>query len=101
MKINPGDVYCQLGKVLRFHMFVFVQEYKGRMLFFDAHTGDLHLLTYKTVEKALSTDTHHPVHPELRMFDFVEHLPDDVFDVIQATVDIKLKEKEPEILNLF
>lgn len=101
MNINPGDVYCQLGKIKRFHMFVFVQEYKRCLLFFDIHTGDLYLLTYKTVEKALNADTHHPVHPELRMFDFVEHLPDDVFSVVKATVEIKLKENEPTILDLF
>ena len=101
MKLKPGDVYCQLGKVRRFHMFVYVMDYKNRLLFFDAHTGEIFLLTYKTVEKALNADTHHPVHPELRMFDFVETLPDDVFEVIQKDTELKLNEKEPEILALF
>lgn len=101
MKINEGDVFCQLGKVKRFHMFVFVREYKGRMLFFDIHTGDLFLINYSTVEKAMDRDTNHPVHPELKMFDFVEHLPDDVFEVIKADTELKLNEKEPNILNLF
>ena len=60
MNIKPGDVYAQLGKVKRFHMFVFVKEYKGRMLFFDIHTGELFLLTYKTVEKALDGSVNDP-----------------------------------------
>lgn len=101
MNIKPGDVYAQLGKIKRFHMFVFVKEYKGRMLFFDIHTGELFLLTYKTIEKALQTDTYHPVHRDLKMFDYVETLPDDVFEVIKADSEIKIKEKEPEILDLF
>ena len=101
MNISPGDAYCQLGKVKRFHIFIYVKEYKGRLLFFDAHTGEIFLLTYKTVEKALKTDTYHPVHPELRMFDFVEHLPEDVFEVIKADADLKIAEKEPIVLNLF
>ena len=70
MNIKPGDVYAQLGKIKRFHMFVFVKEYKGRMLFFDIHTGELFLLTYKTIEKALETNTYHPVHRDLKMFDY-------------------------------
>lgn len=101
MNINPGDVYAQLGKIKRFHMFVFVKEYKGRMLFFDIHTGELFLITYKTIEKALQTNTYHPVHRDLKMFDFVESLPDDVFEVIKADSEIKINEKEPEILDLF
>lgn len=101
MNIESGNVYCQLGKVKRFHMFIFVKEYKGRLLFFDAHTGELFLMNSSTVEKALTTDTFHPVHPELRMFDFVEKLPDDVFEVVKADSELKLNEKEPEILNLF
>ncbi len=101
MNINPGDAYCLLGKVKRFHIFIFVKEYKGRMLFFDAHTGELFLLTYKTVERALETDIHHFNHPELRMFDFIEHLPEDIFEVIKADSDIKISEKEPQILDLF
>lgn len=101
MNIKPGDVYAQLGKVKRFHMFVFVKEYKGRMLFFDIHTGELFLLTYKTIEKALQTNTYHPVHRDLKMFDFVESLPDDVFEVVKADSEIKINEKEPEILDLF
>jgi hypothetical protein len=101
MNIKPGDVYAQLGKIKRFHMFVFVKEYKGRMLFFDIHTGELFLLTYKTIEKALETTTYHPVHRDLKMFDFVESLPDDVFEVIKADSEIKINEKEPEILDLF
>lgn len=101
MNIKPGDVYAQLGKIKRFHMFVFVKEYKGRMLFFDIHTGELFLLTYKTIEKALQTDTYHPVHRDLKMFDYVETLPDDVFEVVKADSEIKIKEKEPEILDLF
>lgn len=101
MNIKPGDVYAQLGKIKRFHMFVFVKEYKGRMLFFDIHTGELFLLTYKTIEKALETNTYHPVHRDLKMFDFVESLPDDVFEVIKADSEIKINEKEPEILDLF
>lgn len=101
MNIKPGDVYAQLGKVKRFHMFVFVKEYKGRMLFFDIHTGELFLLTYKTIEKALQTNTYHPVHRDLKMFDYVETLPDDVFEVVKADSEIKIKEKEPEILDLF
>lgn len=101
MNIKPGDVYAQLGKIKRFHMFVFVKEYKGRMLFFDIHTGELFLLTYKTIEKALQTDTYHPVHRDLKMFDYVETLPDDVFEVIKADSEIKINEKEPEILDLF
>ncbi|MBQ2982697.1 MAG: hypothetical protein IJD58_11320 [Lachnospiraceae bacterium] len=101
MNIKPGDVYAQLGKVKRFHMFVFVKEYKGRMLFFDIHTGELFLLTYKTIEKALQTNTYHPVHRDLKMFDYVETLPDDVFEVVKADSEIKINEKEPEILDLF
>ena len=101
MNIRPGDVYAQLGKVKRFHMFVFVKEYKGRMLFFDIHTGELFLLTYKTIEKALQTNTYHPVHRDLKMFDYVETLPDDVFEVVEADSEIKINEKEPEILDLF
>lgn len=101
MNIKPGDVYAQLGKVKRFHMFVFVKEYKGRMLFFDIHTGELFLLTYKTIEKALQTNTYHPVHRDLKMFDYVETLPDDVFEVVEADSEIKINEKEPEILDLF
>lgn len=101
MNIKPGDVYAQLGKIKRFHMFVFVKEYKGRMLFFDIHTGELFLLTYKTIEKALETNTYHPVHRDLKMFDYVEALPDDVFEVVKADSEIKIKEKEPEILDLF
>lgn len=101
MNIKPGDVYAQLGKIKRFHMFVFVKEYKGRMLFFDIHTGELFLLTYKTIEKALQTDTYHPVHRDLKMFDYVETLPDDVFEVVKADSEIKINEKEPEILDLF
>lgn len=101
MNIEPGNVYCQLGKVKRFHMFIYVKEYKGRLLFFDAHTGELFLINVSTVEKALNTDTHHPVHPELRMFDFVEKLPDDIFEVVKADSELKLNEKEPKILNLF
>ena len=101
MNIKPGDVYAQLGKIKRFHMFVFVKEYKGRMLFFDIHTGELFLLTYKTIEKALETNTYHPVHRDLKMFDYVETLPDDVFEVVKADSKIKIKEKEPEILDLF
>lgn len=101
MNINPGDVYAQLGKIKRFHMFVFVKEYKGRMLFFDIHTGELFLITYKTIEKALQTNTYHPVHRDLKMFDYVETLPDDVFEVVKADSEIKIKEKEPEILDLF
>lgn len=101
MNIKPGDVYAQLGKIKRFHMFVFVKEYKGRMLFFDIHTGELFLLTYKTIEKALETNTYHPVHRDLKMFDYVETLPDDVFEVVKADSEIKIKEKEPEILDLF
>lgn len=101
MNIKPGDVYAQLGKIKRFHMFVFVKEYKGRMLFFDIHTGELFLITYKTIEKALQTNTYHPVHRDLKMFDYVETLPDDVFEVVKADSEIKIKEKEPEILDLF
>lgn len=101
MNIKPGDVYAQLGKIKRFHMFVFVKEYKGRMLFFDIHTGELFLLTYKTIEKALETNTYHPVHRDLKMFDYVETLPDDIFEVVKADSEIKIKEKEPEILDLF
>jgi hypothetical protein len=101
MNINPGDVYAQLGKIKRFHMFVFVKEYKGRMLFFDIHTGELFLITYKTFEKALQTNTYHPVHRDLKMFDYVETLPDDVFEVVKADSEIKINEKEPEILDLF
>lgn len=101
MNIKPGDVYAQLGKIKRFHMFVFVKEYKGRMLFFDIHTGELFLITYKTIEKALETNTYHPVHRDLKMFDYVETLPDDVFEVVKADSEIKIKEKEPEILDLF
>lgn len=101
MNIKPGDVYAQLGKIKRFHMFVFVKEYKGRMLFFDIHTGELFLLTYKTIEKALQTNTYHPVHRDLKMFDYVETLPDDVFEVVKADSEIKINEKEPEILDLF
>lgn len=101
MNIKPGDVYAQLGKVKRFHMFVFVKEYKGRMLFFDIHTGELFLLTYKTIKKALQTNTYHPVHRDLKMFDYVETLPDDVFEVVKADSEIKINEKEPEILDLF
>lgn len=101
MNIEPGNVYCQLGKVKRFHMFIYVKEYKGRLLFFDAHTGELFLMNNSAVQKALNTDTYHPVHPELRMFDFVEKLPDDVFEVVKADSELKLNEKEPEILNLF
>jgi hypothetical protein len=101
MNIKPGDVYAQLGKVKRFHMFVFVKEYKGRMLFFDIHTGELFLMTYKTIEKALQTNTYHPVHRDLKMFDYVESLPEDVFEVIKADSEIKINEQEPEILDLF
>ena len=101
MNINPGDVYAQLGKIKRFHMFVFVKEYKGRMLFFDIHTGELFLITYTTIEKALQTTIYHPVHRDLKMFDYVETLPDDVFEVVKADSEIKINEKEPEILDLF
>lgn len=101
MKINEGDVFCQLGKIKRFHMFVFVREYKGRMLFFDIHTGEIFLFNYATIEKTLERSINHPVHPDLKMFDFVEHLPDDVFEVVKADTELKLKEKEPDILNLF
>ena len=101
MNIKPGDVYAQLGKVKRFHMFVFVKEYKGRMLFFDIHTGELFLMTYKTIEKALQTNTYHPVHRDLKMFDYVESLPEDVFEVVKADSEIKINEQEPEILDLF
>ena len=101
MNIKPGDVYAQLGKIKRFHMFVFVKEYKGRMLFFDIHTGELFLITYKTIEKALQTTIYHPVHRDLKMFDYVETLPDDVFEVVKADSEIKINEKEPEILDLF
>lgn len=82
-------------------MFVYVQDYKGRMLFFDAHTGELFLINASAVQKALECDTHHPVHPELKMFDFVSHLPDEIFNVIKADTELKLNEKEPDILNLF
>jgi hypothetical protein len=82
-------------------MFVFVKEYKGRMLFFDIHTGELFLMTYKTIEKALQTNTYHPVHRDLKMFDYVESLPEDVFEVIKADSEIKINEQEPEILDLF
>jgi hypothetical protein len=101
MKINKGDVFCLLGKVKRFHMFTYVREYKGRLLFFDIHTGEIFLLNYSTVERALNKETNHPVHPDLKMFDFVEQLPHDVFNVIEADTELKLKEKEPDILNLF
>lgn len=101
MNIKPGDAYCILGPIKRFHIFIFVKEYKRRMLFFDAHTGEIFLINYKTIERALNTDTHHPVHPELRMLDFIEHLPDDVFEVIKADSELKLNEGELKILNLF
>lgn len=101
MNIKPGDTYCQLGQVKRFHIFVFVKEYKGRLLFFDTHTYDLVLITYKAFEKALKTNAHHPVYPELQMFDFIETLPNDVMEVIKAHVEASIKEKEPDILDIF
>lgn len=101
MEIEEGNVYCQLGKVKRFHMFVYVKAYKGRLLFFDIHTGELHLINSIAVERALTTIAYHPVHNDLKMFDFVEKLPDDVFAVIVEQTELKLKDKEPDILNLF
>lgn len=101
MNIKPGDTYCQLGQVKRFHIFTFVDEYKGRLLFFDAHTYEIFLITYKAFEKAIEAESYHPDYPELRMFDFVETLPDDVFGVIKAHTEASLKEKEPEILDIF
>lgn len=101
MNLNPGEVYCQLGKVKRFHMFAYVKEYKGRLLFFDIHTGELFLITLKTFETVRNKNTYHPVHSDLKMFDFVEQLPEDVFEVIKVDTELKLNEKEPEILNLF
>lgn len=99
--MKPGDTYCQWGKVKRFHILTYVMDYKGRMLFFDTVTYDIYLITYKTVEKALDTKIYHPVRQDLRMFDFIETLPEEVLEVIKAEVELKIKEKEPEILDLF
>ena len=101
MKIKPGDTWCQLREVKRFHIFTFVKRYKGRTLLYDCHTGEIFLVTYKALERALNTSANHPVHADLRMFDFIENLPKDVFSVIKADAEFKLNEKEPEILNLF
>ena len=98
--IEPGFTYCNLSSVKRFHIFIFVKEYKGRLLFFDVHTGELFLLTYKTVDKVLNTNAFHPVHKDLKLFDFIEKSPDDVFEVVLADTELKLQESEPEILDL-
>lgn len=85
----------------RFHIFTFIKRYKGRALLYDCHTGELFLVTYKALERALNSSANHPIHNDLKMFDFIETLPKDVFSVMKADAELKIKEKEPEILNLF
>jgi hypothetical protein len=101
MNIKAGDTWCQLREVKRFHIFTFIQDYKGRALLYDCHTGEIFLVTYKELEYALTSSANHPMHADLKMFDFIETLPDDVLEVMKADTELKLKEKEPKILNLF
>lgn len=63
--------------------------------------GDLFLVTYKDLNMALTMSANHPSHKDLKMFDYIETLPEDVFQVMEADAELKLKEKEPELLNLF
>lgn len=99
--MKPGDTYCQWGKVKRFHILTYIMDYKARMLFFDTVTYDIYLITYKSVEKALATKIYHPVRQDLRMFDFIETIPEEALKELKDVVELMIKEKEPEILDLF
>lgn len=101
MELKKGDTWCQLREVKRFHFFTFVGDYKGRALLFDSHDRKIFLVSYREIECALNSSAHHPFHNELRMFDFIETLPDFVMECINAEVEDLLKEGEPEELTLF
>lgn len=98
--MKPGNTYCNYSNILRLHIFTFVKEYKGRLLFFDTVDGNIMLFTKIAVEKALTTDGEHPKH-RVKVFDFIEELPPDVFDVIVAETDKKLSKEEPKVIDLF
>lgn len=101
LDLKEGDTFANLWKIKRFHIFVYVKDYKGYLLFFDIVENIPVLLSYKTVEKLMTTPADHPVHKNLMMFDYIERLPESVFDVVKKEMENRIKDKEPSILNLF
>jgi hypothetical protein len=98
--VKPGDTYCNYCDINRLHIYTYVDDYKGRKLFFDTITGEVVLFNQSTIEYVLSKDGNHPKH-KVKLFDYIETLPADIFEVVKAECSKKISEKEPEILNLF
>jgi len=101
MNINPGDVFQILSPKKRFSGVIYMFDYKGRMLFFDFITCDCYLITYKTVERALNSKAHHPVHEDLKILNFLETIPNDVYEELKNIIKLQIRANEPEILDLF
>jgi hypothetical protein len=97
--MKPGDTFCNYSLVNRLHIYTYVDDYKGRALFFDTIDGSVVLINKTTIDYVLKKDGNHPTH-SVKLFDYIETLPEDVFAVVKAEVDKKISEKEPEILNL-
>lgn len=101
MNIKPGDVFQILSPKKRFGGVIYMFDYKGRMLFFDFITRDCYLMTYKTVERALNSKAHHPVHEDLKILNFLETIPNDVYEELKNIIKLQIRANEPEILDLF
>lgn len=99
--LKPGNCYALLGRVMCHHLLIYVKEYKGYLLFFDFIVPGVHLISHSAFEKAIHTNGVHPIDNNIKMLNFIEKIPDDVFEVVEAEVEKRLLEKEPEILNIF
>lgn len=96
----PGDTFGINGFKKRGHVVTFVQDYKGFALFFDTLTGEVFTLPYKEIDIASKKYAEHPFRNDILIFDFIENLPEEVFEVVrtQTLTMIPNKVKSGQIL---
>lgn len=81
--LEPGDTFGINGFKKRGHIVTFVQDYAGYALFFDSLTGEIFTLAYKEIDIAMKKFAAHPFRNDILIFDYIEKLPEDVFEVVK------------------
>lgn len=82
--LEPGDTFGINGFKKRGHIVTFVQDEGGYALFFDTLTGEIFKLPYNEIDIAVKRLAPHPFRDDILTFDFIEKLPDDVFEVVKV-----------------
>lgn len=87
--LKVRDIYAINGRNLRGHFLVLLEFLEdNEILFVDTLTGKPLVCDRKNVELALKHIVGHPKHDNLTTLDYIENLPENIFESIKANITV-------------